>query len=163
MLVCIQQVCLVSVVNTQGWHRDENHLLSLEETAAWFSWIGQKLCWHACLSSSRVRPHTAPDAQHRCLGEVWQQEAFRRSRLATHTPSDIVYVLGEFQLSSSFKKSDGHRARVVLRVRLCIPPSLFLSFLLMSSHLPSFSSLFSFPKHMLNSWLRRINNCGVLG
>lgn len=107
MLVCIQQVCLVSVVNTQGWHRDENHLLSLEETAAWFSWIGQKLCWHACLSSSRVRPHTAPDAQHRCLGEVWQQEAFRRSRLATHTPSDIVYVLGEFQLSSSFKSPTG--------------------------------------------------------
>lgn len=84
---------------------------------------GTELCWHVCLWSSHVRPHTAPDTQHRCLGEAWQQEAFRRSRLATHTPSHPMYILGEIQLSSSFK------CLTLPYDRLCIPP-LFLSLFL---------------------------------
>lgn len=42
--------------------------------------------------------------------------------------------------------------------RIACRPPLLPSFSLLSSHPPSFSSLFSFPKHMLTSWLGDINN-----
>lgn len=98
---------------------------------------GTELCWHVCLLSSHVRPHTAPDTQHRCLGEAWQQEAFRWSWLATHTPSHTMYILGEIQLSSSFKCPMGVMPRPYNRLRIplfsslsCSCPPTFHPFLL---------------------------------
>lgn len=129
------------------------------ETAAWFSWTGQS---YAGMSADRavMSGHTLPQTHST---DVWERLGSRRHSVGhgwPHTPPHTPCI--SWVKFSSSLLLNVQWASCPSHTITCTPPFTFSSLsLLMSSHLPSFSSLFSFAKHMLNSWLGRINNYGM--
>lgn len=115
------------------------------ETAAWFSWTAHSYAGMSAYQAV-MSGHTLPQTHST---DVWERPGSRRHSVGhgwPHTPPQTPCI--SWVKFSSSLLLNVQWASCPSHTIACSSP---LFFLLMSSHLSSLSSLFSFAKHMLNS------------